>query len=226
MNNRFDRTKLLLGERFDKLASSSVLIVGVGGVGGYAVEMLARAGVGNLTLVDGDTVDITNINRQIIALTETVGDYKCNVFLRRVYGINPDCKVTVHNYRLNNDTIDNIFDKHYDYVIDAIDSVNDKVTLIKYCHNNGIPIISAMGAGNRIQTVDFEITDIFKTSYDGLSKKMRKLLKAEGITKHTVAATNTQPLKIDGNTIGSISYLPAMAGIKISAYVLNELIQY
>lgn len=225
MNNRFDRSKLLLGERFDKLITSSVLIVGVGGVGGYAVEILARAGVGSLTLVDGDTVDITNINRQIIALTETVGKFKCDVFSRRVYGINPDCKLTVHNYRLNVDTINNIFDKHYDYVIDAIDSVNDKLTLIKYCNDKGIPIISAMGAGNRIQAIDFEITDIFKTSHDGLSKKMRKLLKAEGITKHTVVATNTQPLKTDGNTVGSISFVPAMAGIKMGAYVINELIK-
>lgn len=225
MSDRFDRTKILLGDSFDKLTSAHVLAVGVGGVGGYAVEMLARAGIGNLTLVDGDTVDITNINRQIIALDETVGEFKCDVFVKRIANISPDCIVRARNYRLNADTIKEIFDSKYDYVIDAIDSVADKVELIKYCTDNEIPIISAMGAGNRTGWVDFEITDIYKTSYDGLSKKMRKLLKKVGVTKHTVVATNTPALSVKGGVVGSISYLPALAGVKLASYVINAILK-
>lgn len=225
MSDRFDRTRILIGDSFDKMASAHVLTVGVGGVGGYAVEMLARAGIGKLTLVDGDTVDITNINRQIIALDDTVGEFKCDAFVKRIANISPDCIVKARNCRLNADTIEGIFDSEYDYVIDAIDSVADKVELIKYCNAKKIPIISAMGAGNRTGLVDFEITDIYKTSYDGLSKKMRKLLKEAGIKRHTVVATNTPALPVAGGVVGSISYLPALAGVKLAAYVINELIK-
>lgn len=222
----YDRTKLLLSDdEFARLRSAHVLVVGVGGVGGYAVEMLARAGVGALTLVDGDKIDITNINRQIIAESQNVGEYKCDAFKERIARINPDINVRALDMRYNDSTDDAIFDSEYSYVIDAIDSVDDKVQLIVSAHKRDIPIISAMGAGNRIEINDFVITDIFKTSYDKLAKKLRKLLKDEGINKHTVVCCNAESMHISGGQIGSISYMPALAGVKLGAYVLNEIIK-
>lgn len=222
----YDRTKLLLSDdEFARLRSAHVLIIGVGGVGGYAVEMLARAGIGAITLVDGDRIDETNINRQIIADSQNVGKYKCDAFKERIARINPEIKVRVLNIRYNESTDDAIFDSKYSYTIDAIDSVDDKVRLIVSAHNRNIPIISAMGAGNRIEINDFVITDIFKTSYDKLAKKMRKLLKDEGINKHTVVCSNAESMHISGAQIGSISYMPALAGVKLGAYVLNEIVK-
>lgn len=222
----YDRTKLLLtDDEFCRLRSAHVLIVGVGGVGGYAVEMLARAGVGALTLVDGDRINVTNINRQIIADSTNIGEYKCNAFKERITRINPEINVRVLNLRYNESTDNAIFDSNYSYVIDAIDSVDDKVSLIVSTHNRKIPIISAMGAGNRLEISDFAVTDIFKTSYDKLAKKMRKLLKDKGINKHTVVCCNTESTRVSGGQIGSISYMPALAGVKLGAYVINEIIK-
>lgn len=222
----YDRTKLLLSDdEFAHLRSAHVLVVGVGGVGGYAVEMLARAGVGALTLVDGDKIDITNINRQIIADLRNIGEYKCDAFKERIARINPDINVRALDMRYNDSTDDAVFDSEYSYVIDAIDSVDDKVQLIVSAHNRNIPIISAMGAGNRLEISDFVVTDIYKTSYDKLAKKLRKLLKDEGINKHTVVCCNAESMHILGGQIGSISYMPALAGAKLGAYVLNEIIK-
>lgn len=222
----YDRTKLLLtDDEFCRLRSAHVLVVGVGGVGGYAVEMLARAGVGALTLVDGDRIDVTNINRQIIADSMNIGEYKCDAFNERIARINPEIKVRVLNMRYNESTDDIIFNSNYSYVIDTIDSVEDKVRLIVSAHNRNIPIISAMGAGNRLEISDFAVTDIFKTSYDKLAKKLRKLLKDKGINKHTVVCCNTESTRVSDGQIGSISYMPALAGVKLGAYVLNEIIK-
>lgn len=222
----YDRTKLLLSDdEFARLRSAHVLIIGVGGVGGYAVEMLARAGVGAITLVDGDRIDVTNINRQIIADSQNIGDYKCDAFKERIARINPEIKIRALNIRYNESTDDTIFDSKYSYIIDAIDSVDDKVRLIVSAHNRNMPIISAMGAGNRIEINDFIVTDIFKTSYDKLAKKLRKLLKDEGINKHTVVCCNAESMHVSGTQIGSISYMPALAGVKLGAYVLNEIIK-
>lgn len=222
----YDRTKLLLSDdEFARLRSAHVLVVGVGGVGGYAVEMLARAGVGAITLVDGDKIDITNINRQIIADSRNIGEYKCDAFKERIARINPDINVRALDMRYKDSTDDAIFDSEYSYVIDAIDSIDDKVQLIVSAHNRNIPIISAMGAGNRLEISDFVVTDIYKTSYDKLAKKLRKLLKDEGINKHTVVCCNAESMHISGAQIGSISYMPALAGVKLGAYVLNEIIK-
>lgn len=221
----YDRTKILLNDdEFNRLRLAHVLVVGVGGVGGYAVEMLARAGVGALTLVDGDKIDITNVNRQIIADSVNIGKFKCDAFNERIARINPEIKVRVMNMRYNESTDGTIFDCDYSYVIDAIDSVEDKVRLIVSAHNRNLPIISAMGAGNRLKISDFVVTDIFKTSYDKLAKKLRKLLKAEGIDKHTVVCSNTESINVSNAHIGSISYMPALAGVKLGAYVLSNII--
>lgn len=225
MDNRFGRTELLIGKvPVAALTKSRVLVIGVGGVGGYAVEMLARSGVGAITICDGDRVDITNINRQIIALSSTIGKYKCDVFRDRIADINPECAVTVINDRYSASNSESILSDSYDYVIDAIDSVADKLHLISEAHRLNINIISAMGAGNRYIPSDFAVSDIFSTSYDPLSKKMRKLLREHGISKHTVVYTQSEATPCEG-AVGSISYMPALAGVKLGAYVINELIK-
>ncbi len=222
----FDRTKLLIGDsNLQKLQNSNILVVGVGGVGGYALEVLTRSGVGNFTIVDGDKVDITNINRQIIATHSTIGRAKVDVFKERMLDINPNINVRALNIRFNQDSVNMIFDRHYDYVIDAIDSVKDKLLLIATAKDKNLNIISAMGAGNKIEMTDFEIVDIFKTQNDKLAKKMRKLLKDSGIKKLDTVTNNAIPLQIEGNTIGSIAYMPPLAGIKLGGYVVQQLIK-
>lgn len=216
---------LINAEKFTKLQNSNILIVGVGGVGGYALEVLTRAGIGNFTIVDGDKVDITNINRQIIATHSTIGKCKVDVFTERMKDINPNVNIRPLNIRFNTDSCDLIFDRSYDYIIDAIDSVQDKLLLILTANQKNIDIISAMGAGNKTELVDFQIMDIFKTTNDKLAKKMRKLLKDNGIKHLNVVSNNAVPKQIEGNTIGSISYMPPLAGIKLGGYVINQLIK-
>lgn len=226
MADIFDRTKLLIGEEnFEKLSKSNILVVGVGGVGGYCLEVLARAGVQNFTIVDGDNVDVTNINRQIIALQSTVGKPKVNVFCERLKDINPNINLRCFDFRFNEQTCCKIFDQNYDYVVDAIDSVQDKLLLIKTAKEHNFNIISAMGAGNRFELSDFQVVDIFKTTNDKLAKKMRKLLKDNGIFSLNTVCSSTIPSKVDGNTIASISYMPPLAGIKMAGYIINQLIK-
>ncbi len=226
MADIFDRTKLLIGESsLEKLKNCNILIVGVGGVGGYALEILTRCGIGNLTIVDGDKVDITNINRQIIATHSTIGKSKVEVFEERMKDINPFVNVRALNMRFNEQTRDVIFDRHYDYVIDAIDSVQDKLLLILTAKEKSCNIVSAMGAGNRVQLSDFQVIDIFKTQNDKLAKKMRKLLKDNGVTKLDTITSNTIPLQTNDNAIGSIAYMPSLAGVKLGGYVINQLLK-
>jgi len=220
-----ERTELLIGkEKLSKLNNSHVAVFGVGGVGGYVAEMLVRAGVGEITIIDFDKVDITNLNRQIIALNSTVGKQKVEVMKDRLLDINPNLKITVFNEKYLPDNHDMFFTKKYDYVVDAIDMVSSKVDLIKYCHEHNIEIISAMGAGNRYTVPDFKVVDIFSTFNDGLAKVIRKKLREEGILKHKVAFTENIA-NPNGEVIGSISYYPAMCGCVIAGYVVNELMK-
>lgn len=226
MDNIFDRTKLLIGEEgINKLHNSNILVVGVGGVGGYAVETLTRCGVGNFTIVDSDVVDVTNINRQIISTHSTIGKPKVDVMAERMKDINPKVNVRALNLRFNHDSLSEVFDRHYDYVIDAIDSVRDKLLLILTAKDKNLNIISSMGAGNKIELDDFVIIDIFKTQNDKLAKKMRKLLKDNGVTSLETITNNALPMQIDGNTIGSIAYIPPLAGIKLGGYVATQILK-
>lgn len=219
------RTISLIGEeRHNKIAESRVAVIGIGGVGGYAVEMLVRSGVRDITVVDGDKVDVSNLNRQIIALSSNVGRYKVDVAKERISDIDPAIKVTSIAERITSDNIENILGDGYDYIIDAIDSVNDKVALIKFAKDNGYNIISAMGAGNRYKETAFVIADIYKTKYDPLAKKMRGILRKEGIKSLEVCYSETPPEKVDG-VIGSISYMPALCGITIAAHVIRKLME-
>lgn len=220
----FERTKQLIGDKFYKLQKSKVIIFGIGGVGGYTAEMLVRSGVGSITLVDFDTVSVSNKNRQIIALNSTIGKYKVDVMKDRLLDINPDVEINSLILKL---TIDNIADFNlceYDYIIDAIDMVSSKVALIEYAYNNHLNIVSAMGAGNRMCIPEFDVADIYSTYNDGLSKVLRRELRKRNIMSHKVVYTKNIATPT-GDTIGSIAYYPAMCGCVLSAFVINELIK-
>lgn len=222
-----DRTKVLIGENgVKKLENSHVAVIGVGGVGGYVCLMLARAGVGRITLVDFDRVDETNINRQVVANVSTVGMLKTEVMKNMILSINKDCKVDIFSERFCAQFADKLFSNKFDYVVDAIDSVSDKIELIVYCKHHNINIISAMGAGNRIDIPHFKVMDIYKTSNDGLARVMRKKLREQGIEKLDVVTSESPAIKNDENKniIGSISYYPAMCGCVLSAYVINKIL--
>lgn len=226
MNNTFIRTELLVGSSaMDKLHNANILIVGVGGVGGYCVEMLVRSGIGHITIVDGDVIDDSNINRQIIALKSTVGKYKVDVFRDRLLDINPDLDITSKAIRYNEITSDDILSGGFDYVVDAIDSVPDKLHLIVTAKCLGMNIISAMGAGNRFELGDFKILDIYKTTGDRLARKMRKLLRDAGVQSLDVCCTDVPTLQSVSDTVGSIAYLPPLSGAKMAGLVINNLIK-
>lgn len=219
----FRRTKILLGDKLERLQASNVIVFGVGGVGGYVCEMLVRAGVGSITIVDFDKVDISNKNRQIIALDSTIGKQKVDVLCDRLLDINPDCKITKFNEKLTPDNIEMFSLEKYDYIIDAIDMVTSKIALIVYAKEHNIPIVSAMGAGNRAGIPSFRVADIFETYNDGLAKVLRKKLREHNVSSHNVVFTENIATP-NGDTIGSISYYPAMCGCVISAFVIEELI--
>lgn len=215
-------TRLIGQDGLEKLIGKSVLIVGIGGVGGYVAEMLARCGIGRVGIMDFDVVDISNINRQIIALNSNIGECKTDVMKARILDINPDCEVVAINSRFNADSA-TVLDGGWNYVVDAIDSFEDKVALICLAKERGLNIVSAMGAGNRIKPCTFEITDIYKTSYDALAKKLRKTLREKGITKLDVCYTK-EPVVSVSQGVGSISYVVAECGIKIAGFVIDRLL--
>lgn len=215
-------TRLIGQDGLEKLVGKSVLIVGIGGVGGYVAEMLARCGIGRVGIMDFDVVDISNINRQIIALNSNIGEYKTDVMKARILDINPDCEVVAVNSRFNADSA-SVLDSGWDYVVDAIDSFEEKVALICLAKEKGLNIVSAMGAGNRIKPCTFEITDIYKTSYDALAKKLRKTLREKGITKLDVCYTKEPTLSVSQG-VGSISYVVAECGIKTAGFVIDRLL--
>lgn len=216
-----DRTKSLLGEDgIKKLQNASVTIVGVGGVGGEVAVLLARSGVGRLRLVDFDVVDETNINRQAVAYTNTVGKKKTDVLAEIIKKINPNCLVEAISKRLTKENVGELLENSF--VVDAIDSVQDKVELIDYATKNNLQIVSAMGAGNRFDYPYFKVVDIYKTSNDGLAKVLRKKLKERGVKKLQVVAPESVAQKI--SPVGSISYYPVACATVVSAYVVNQIL--
>ena len=222
----FDRLlKLISANDLNKLHSKHILIIGVGGVGGYTLETLARIGIENFTIVDNDTIDISNINRQIIALNSNIGKYKVDEFKKRLLDINPHINITVSKEFITKDNIDYLFNNNYDFIVDACDTVTTKVLLIKYAKLNNIPIISSMGTGNRFDPTKLEITDIYKTNNDPLAKIMRKLLKEENIKHQDIVYSKELPIKISSRTPGSTSLVPSVAGIYISYYIVNKILK-
>ncbi len=251
MLNQFSRTQLILGsEAMEKLKNSTVAVFGIGGVGGYAVEALARIGVGTLHLIDDDKVCLTNLNRQLIATRKTVGQYKTDVTRDRVLEINPNCNVIVHRTFFMPDTQDEFDFSEYDYVIDAVDTVTAKLLLVTKANEAGTKIISCMGAGNKMNPAMLEVADIYKTSVDPLARVMRRELKKRRIKKLKVVYSKEQPIPaIDeeesscrtncicppGSTRscsvrrdipGSTSFVPPVAGMIIASEVVKDLIDW
>ncbi len=228
----FSRTEMLIGkEAVRRLNNCRVAVFGVGGVGGYAVEALARAGVGAIDLADNDRVSASNINRQIIALQSTVGRYKTEAARARILDINPDCKVVCHNVFFTPDTAAEFDFSLYDYVIDAIDTVAGKKQLIISCDAANVPIISSMGAGNKLDPTRFEVADIYATSVCPLARVMRGICRENGIEKLKVVYSKEPPTRPESKTEkrkqppGSISFVPSVCGLIIAGEVIKDLIK-
>ena len=249
MQNQYSRTQLLLGaEAMEKLHNSRVAVFGIGGVGGYTVEALARSGVGALDLIDDDKVCLTNLNRQIIATRSTVGQYKVDVAAQRIHDIDPDIRVTTHRCFFGPETQDQFDFTQYDYVVDAIDTVTGKLEMIEQAYRAGTPIISSMGAGNKMDPTAFEVADIYETSVCPLAKVMRHELRKRGIPKLKVVYSNEKPIapKEDmANSCkthcicppgtarkctqrrqvpGSNAFVPSVVGLIIAGEVVKDLI--
>lgn len=217
--------KLIGNDNFNILKNKNILIIGIGGVGGYALEGLVRSGILNITIVDYDKIDITNLNRQIIALKNNIGKYKVDVAQERILNINENVNIKRIKEKLNKLNINNIFEKNYDYVIDACDDVTAKKLIIKKCLNEKIKFISCMGTGNKFNPSLLSVTELKKTKYDKLAKKMRKWAIDENIKdKIIVVSSVEQCTKFDG-VIGSTSYVPAVAGMLCASYVINDIIK-
>ena len=235
MNPAFIRQEMLLGsEAMERLSKAHVIVFGIGGVGSYAVEGLARAGIGALTLVDSDTVGISNLNRQLCALHSTLGQYKSDVMAARVRDINPDCQVRSLPLLYNEESKEQFFDRTYDYIVDAIDLVSCKLSLICTARERNIPIISAMGTGNKLDPTQFCITDISKTSGCHLARIMRRELRARGIDHHTVLFSKElpqTPIAMEEPPPGrrsipaSLSWVPSVAGLMLAGHVVQELVK-
>ena len=231
----FSRTALLLGdEGMEKLKNATVAVFGLGGVGGYVVEALARSGVGALELVDHDTISLTNINRQSIAYLSTVGEYKTKLMKTRIKDINSEAKVYTHETFVLPENLSEIFDRKVDYIVDAIDTVTAKLALVEYAKEHDIPIISCMGTGNKLHPELFEIADIAKTSVCPLCKVMRRDLKNRGIHHLKVLYSKEQPVDTRGRSTGedagtrrsipgSVSFVPPVAGILIAGEVIRDI---
>lgn len=218
------RTEALIGEEnLDKLAKKMITVVGVGGVGGACATMLARAGVEKVRIVDFDLVTSSNVNRQVIAFADTIGQKKVEVLSSMLKRINPNIFVDAICERLTKENVERIV-KDSDVVVDAIDSVKDKLELILYCKRNNIYIVSAMGAGNRFDVPNFYLTDIYKTHDDGLAKVLRKKLREENIKELDVVTSSSKPQKVEG-VIGSISYYPAASATVLCAAIINKIIK-
>lgn len=233
MITQFNREEILLGSMaLETLKNSRVAIFGIGGVGGYAAEALVRAGVGELDFIDSDEVSLTNLNRQIIALHSTLGKEKVEVMKTRALDINPDVKINVHKCFYLPETAGRFDFSNYDYIIDAIDTVSGKIALVEEACRCNTPIISAMGAGNKLNPALFEVADISKTKICPLAKVMRKELKKRGILHLKVVYSTEQPLKPaitdeqsgKRQTAGSLSFVPPVAGLLMAAEVVKDLI--
>lgn len=226
--NFLSRTELLIGkEAIGKLKQSTVAIFGIGGVGSFTTEALARSGIGNLVLIDYDKINESNINRQIHATSKTIGFYKVDVMKERLKDINPEIKVQTYKKMYNEDTKEELISNNYDYVVDAIDMVPSKINLILNCIDRGIPIISSMGAGNKLDPTGFKVADIFETKMCPLARVIRNELKKHSIKSLKVVYSTEKPIKtVAGysDAIGSISFVPSAAGLILSSVVVRELI--
>ena len=250
MLNQFSRTELLLGkEAMDKLQNSRVAVFGIGGVGGYVCEALVRSGVYHFDLIDDDQVCLTNLNRQIIATRKTIGQYKVDVMRERIFEINPNADVSVHKCFFLPENADEFPFEEYDYVVDAVDTVTAKIELVMKAQEKGVPIISSMGAGNKLDPSAFKVADIYKTRVDPLARVMRREMKKRGVKKLKVVYSEEDPkrpiedmaVSCRNNCIcppgaqhkcterrdipGSTAFVPSVAGLIIAGEVIKDLIK-
>lgn len=217
------RTEIVLKDKTILLENSHIAILGLGGVGGYVLEMFARLNVKKITVVDCDKFEKSNLNRQIFALTETIGKDKVEVAKERVKSINPECQITAKQMKIDEENVGEILNEKFDYVLDCIDDFRAKIAVIKFCQQKNLPLLCAMGTGNRYKNPNFVVEDLFKTSYDGLARKLRTELKKENfVGKVPVAYTKENAEKT--TALGSVVYYPLLcAGVMVS-FVTNHLI--
>mgnify|MGYP003295680367 FL=1 len=231
MQEQLSRTEMLIGtEGLEKLKNARVAVFGIGGVGGYVVEALARSGVGAFDLIDSDTVALSNLNRQIIATRDTIGKYKTEVMRDRIHSICPETQVEVHNCFYLPETREQFDFTKYDYVVDAVDTVTAKIDLIMSAKEAGVPVISSMGAGNKMNPAMFEVADIYKTSVCPLAKVMRRELKKRGVNRLKVVYSKEEAIKRETEerkpVPGSIAFVPSVAGLIIAGEVVKDLIEW
>ena len=221
-----ERLELLLEDNIDKVKSLHVLILGLGGVGGYALESIVRCGIKEITIVDADRIDISNLNRQIIATYDTIGMYKTDAFEKRIKSINPNIIINKITEYITPDTIYKLFNKEIDYVVDCCDSIDTKAALISYCVNNNIKIISSMGTGNKLHPEKLQIMKLKDTSYDPIAKRLRKYVKDNNIKKDIyVVCSNEEKVVNPKEAIPSNSFVPATAGLLCTSYIINDIIK-
>ena len=222
----FDRTISLIGEeKYQKLKKSNILVLGIGGVGGYAIETLIRSGIENITLVDFDIIDKSNINRQLIALTNNIGHDKTEEWKKRILSINPNVKVSIINEKINSDNIHLLFNNKYDFVIDACDTVIVKKILIKECKNRNINLITVCGMGKKLNPTLVKICDIRETNYDPLAKSLRKYIKEENIKGKVMCVfSEEKPIINDSKIVSSMMMVPSVAGILSAYYCIDKII--
>ena len=223
--NRFSRTEALLGEQaMEKLKKARVAVFGIGGVGGHVVEALVRSGVGAVDIVDSDKVCLSNLNRQIIATESSIGKYKVDVMKERILDINPEAVVNVHKCFYLPETKDEFDFSQYSYVVDAVDTVTAKIQLVMEAAEAGVPIISSMGAGNKLDPTAFQVADIYKTSVCPLAKVMRRELKKRGIKKLKVVYSKEQPV-VKNTVPASVAFVPSVVGLIIAGEVIKDLVK-
>ncbi|MDY4692827.1 MAG: tRNA threonylcarbamoyladenosine dehydratase [Blautia sp.] len=224
MPDQFSRTELLLGrEAIEKLKNSHVAVFGIGGVGGYVCEALVRSGVGSFDLIDNDTVCLSNLNRQIIATRKTLGQYKVDVMKERILEINPQAEVKVHKCFFLPENSENFHFEEYDYVVDAVDTVTAKIEIIMKAKEAGTPVISSMGAGNKLDASRFFVADIYKTKVCPLARVMRRELKKRGVKELKVVYSEEDPVKTGGDVPGSVAFVPSVAGLILAGEIVKDL---
>lgn len=223
VKSMLERCYFLLGDKLDKIINKTILIIGIGGVGSYTLETLVRTGFKNIIIVDGDIIDISNLNRQLMSLTNNVGLSKVDVFESRIKLINPSCNVTKINKFITKDNLDLLFNTKIDYVVDACDTVDTKLSIIQYCLNNNIKFISSMGMANRIDNTKICITDLSKTINDPLAKKLRNLVRKENI-KGKIPVVYSTELPIKSPKLGSLAHVVGSSGLLITNYIINDIL--
>ena len=223
--NQFERLELLIHDKINDIYNKTVLIIGLGGVGSYAVEALVRSGISNLIIVDNDTISLTNLNRQLMAYHTNIGYFKTDEIEKRILSINPNANITKITEFIDMNNINKLFENHVDYVVDACDTLMVKLELIRICKRKNIKLISSMGTGNKMDPSKLKIMDIRKTSYDPIAKRIRKMVKDEKINGKVMVVCSDEKgnVKIE-KEIPSNSFVPATAGLLCASYVINDIV--